>query len=181
MLQRKVGKLSGWLGYTLSWIKYQFDELNFGKEFYPRQDRRHDIFLVGVYQPSAKMKLSFTWVYSSGAPYQLARAQYAVRVDGPPDIYSSVSSQTAVDYGDKDSYRTDAYHRLNLGVQFIKKKKYGDRIWEVSAYNVYNKFNPFYYDRNTIPFASDPDKEETGLKKFSLFPIIPSVTYIRKF
>jgi hypothetical protein len=179
LLQRKVGKLAGWLGYTLSWIKYQFDDLNDGKEFYPRQDRRHDISLVGVYQPSAKIKFSLSWVYSSGAPIQLARAQYAVRADGP-DIIPSMP-KIAVDYGDKDAYRADAYHRLNLGVQFIKKKKYGERTWEVSVYNVYNKFNPFYYDAKTTPLASDPGREQIALRKLSIFPIVPSVNYIRKF
>ncbi|MGB4774350.1 MAG: TonB-dependent receptor, partial [Daejeonella sp.] len=83
LLQRKNGKLSGWLGYTLSWTKFKFNELNNGEEFYPQQDRRHNLSLVSIYQVSPKIKLSISWVYSSGAPLDVPLATYRVKTEGP--------------------------------------------------------------------------------------------------
>ena len=50
LVQRKLGKLTGWVGYTLSWTTQQFDELNNGNKFFARYDRRHDISVVGIYE-----------------------------------------------------------------------------------------------------------------------------------
>jgi hypothetical protein len=66
LLQKKSGKFSGWVGYTLSWSQLQFDDLNNGKKFFARYDRRHDISLVGIYKFSERFKLAATWVYGSG-------------------------------------------------------------------------------------------------------------------
>jgi hypothetical protein len=46
LFHKKAGKTSGWIGYTLSWTQLQFDEINFGKKFWARYDRRHDISLL---------------------------------------------------------------------------------------------------------------------------------------
>jgi len=75
----------------------------------------------------------------------------------------------------KNDFRMGAYHRLDVGIQFHKKKKWGERIWEISFYNIYNRKNPFFYYQNF-------DEYDVGkLKQVSLFPIIPSITYSFKF
>ncbi|MCY7356865.1 MAG: TonB-dependent receptor, partial [Rudanella sp.] len=66
LLQKKAGRFSGWAGYTLSWTQWQFPELNGGRKFFPRYDRRHDISLVGIYELSKRITLSGTWVYGTG-------------------------------------------------------------------------------------------------------------------
>jgi hypothetical protein len=53
-LQKKTGKLSGWIGYTLAWNNRQFSDLNQGKAFPYRYDRRHDISIVAIYELSKK-------------------------------------------------------------------------------------------------------------------------------
>ncbi len=177
LLQRKTGRLSGWIGYTLSWAKFQFADLNQGKEFYPKQDRRHDLSLVGIYEVSPKIKLSFSWVYSSGAPIILPVSNYDFQKHDPSAI--GISTQQIQEYSKKNDFRTEAYHRLDIAAQFIKKKKYGERTWEIGFYNTYNRINPFYYDRssNSGPnFGKQPQK----LSKFG-FPIIPSISYSYKF
>lgn len=187
LIQRKAGKLSGWLGYTLSWTKYQFDQINLGQEFSPTQDRRHDISLVGIYQPSPKVKLSLTWVYTSGAPTQVARAQYSIQqLDGrikPYLIDGKINVDTkgnAIDWGEKASYTAEAYHRLDLAAQFIKKKTRGERIWEISVYNAYNQSNPFYYFPKNVAEAGS-NVTDNRLYKTTIFTILPSITYVRKF
>lgn len=184
LLQRKVGKLSGWLGYTLSWTKYQFAELNLGQEFSPRQDRRHDFSLVSIYQPSPQTKLSMTWVYSSGSPMQVGRAQYAVsNISGPISPYSggSYTDNTVIDYGRKGSFMSESYHRLDVGAQFIKKKKVGERIWEIGVYNLYGRANPFFYSEETrstnYGYSSDRKLYRYSFLGFAM----PSISYTRKF
>ena len=84
----------------------------------------------------------------------------------------------ANDFGQKNGARMGAYHRLDLGIQFHKKKKWGERTWEISAYNVYNRKNPFFYYSTN---ETRNNKTYGVLKQVSLFPIIPSITYSFRF
>ena len=88
------------------------------------------------------------------------------------------------DLTEKNNFRMGPYHILDLGIQFHKVKKWGERIWEISVYNVYNRKNPFLYynDTKTVIDPHSMGPSEIGiLKQVSIFPIIPSVTYSFKF
>ncbi|MFT5818601.1 MAG: outer membrane receptor for ferrienterochelin and colicin, partial [Lentimonas sp.] len=76
LVQRKQGKLTGWVGYTLSWTTQQFDELNNGNKFFARYDRRHDISVVGIYELKENVTLSATWVYGTGNAITLPLSTY---------------------------------------------------------------------------------------------------------
>jgi hypothetical protein len=100
------------------------------------------------------------------------------------------SRGTYNDLSEKNNFRMAPYHRLDLGIQFHKMKKWGERTWEISIYNAYNRKNPFYYyttSKITQGWAYDGPRrykaswQEGILKQVSLFPIIPSVTYSFKF
>lgn len=171
MLQKKFGKFSGWAGYTLSWINWQFDELNYGKKFNPRYDRRHDISLVGIYEISKKITLSATWVYGTGNALTLPIGKYQARQDEDYSYYST-------DYGAKNGFRAEPYHRLDIGLQFHKQKKNYERTWEISIYNAYNRKNPFYYEMGERTNGSIQTKT---LRRVSLFPVVSSITYNFKF
>ncbi len=185
MLQRKVGKLTGWIGYTLSYTKQQFDELNFGKEFYARYDRRHDASIVAIYKISKKIILSGTWVYGTGNAINLQSATYKVSV---PEFLNTTNNPntenrqfTVNHYKERNSFRASAYHRLDLSIQFIKKMKKGhERAWVWSIYNVYNQKNPFFYQIKERQIQNSFQSEKY-LSKLSLFGIIPSVSYNFKF
>ena len=177
LLQRKVGRLSGWFGYTLSWTQLQFDELNFGKKYYARYDRRHDISLVGVYELKKRITLSGTWVYGTGNALTMPQGSYKTAEHIPQGYKDYNNSRTVTVYGDKNSFRMAPYHRLDLGIQFHKKKKWGERTWEISFYNAYSRQNPFFYYLDEGNFNSN----DTRLKQLSLFPIIPSFSYSFKF
>ena len=74
------------------------------------------------------------------------------------------------------------YHRLDLGLNFHKKKKWGERSWSVGAYNVYNRKNPFFIRIDSEPSVEgDRIVNKRVAKQISLFPIIPSVSYKFKF
>lgn len=187
----KEGKLTGWIGYTLSWTQMQFDSLNFGKKYYARYDRRHDISVVATYKLNNHITLSGTWVYGTGNAVTLPQSEYiSSQHYGYADQYNQFDyderthmfyyEQYVNDFGEKNNTRMNPYHRLDLGIQFSKEKKWGERIWEISIYNVYNRKNPFfYYSDSELDLVTR--KKYGLLKQVSLFPIIPSFTYSFKF
>jgi hypothetical protein len=187
LLQRKFGKFSGWLGYTLSWTQLQYDSLNFGEKYYARYDRRHDISVVGIYTPNARITLSGTWVYGTGNAITLPLATYEAPSNTPSyaDRRQYFGSSTVSSYGPKNDFRMAAYHRFDIGIQFHKKKSWGERTWEISVYNAYNRKNPFYYYLSEeYSDGSDGNgglKGEGKIKQISLFPLLPSVSYSFKF
>lgn len=185
LLQRKTGKLSGWIGYTLSWTKLRFDEINFGKYFWARYDRRHDASLVLIYNLQKNITLSGSWVYGTGNAITLPVGEFAGYEHNPNyelfmELYPyySVYYNTVTDYGEVNSFRMRAYHRLDFGIQFMKKKPKYERIWEISVYNAYSRKNPFFY---FIDHEYKDNGNISKLKQVSIFPIIPSISYNIKF
>lgn len=171
---------------------HQFEDLNQGKKFYPRQDSRHNIALVGKVKLSNKTTLSANWVYKSGNTLNVPQGFYygnfatgaeVIAVGAGDDRRNEILNEqiNRVPYfGSGSSYRTEAYHRLDIAIQLHKKKEKYERYWEFGLYNVYNRKNPFYY---YLTSTNDPVKngQRVELKKKSLFPIIPSISYNIKF
>jgi hypothetical protein len=175
LLQKKEGRLSGWIGYTLSWTQMQFDSVNFGRKFWARYDRRHDLSLVAIYKLNKHITLSGTWVYGTGNSITLPTSKYNVG----HQLNSNFNQLTEVkEFSTRNNFRMNAYHRLDFGIQFHKEKKWGERIWEISVSNVYNRQNPFFY---TFDSKLVNNVEYGFLKQVSLFPIIPSISYSFKF
>lgn len=175
LLQKKQGKFSGWLGYTLSWTQLQFDDVNFGKKYFARYDRRHDVSLVTMYELNKNLDVSATWVYGTGNAITLPVANYKAGIHNRGTNSNYYTYMQLRDYGEKNSSRMGAYHRLDIAMQFHKKVNLGERTISVSVYNVYNRQNPFFY------YISENSKGEKILKQISIFPIIPSVSYTLKF
>lgn len=185
LLHKKAGKTSGWIGYTLSWTQLQFDEINFGKKFWARYDRRHDLSLVIIHEFNEKITLSGTWVYGTGSAITLPTGTYPANTNNPFENFNSSAfpyyyTNTVSDYGEINSFRMKAYHRLDMAVQFHKKFKRYDRTWEIGFYNAYNRKNPFFYYTDES-YGSSDGTSYNKLKQVSIFPIIPSVTYNIKF
>ncbi|MEZ0540308.1 TonB-dependent receptor [Fibrella arboris] len=195
LLHKKEGRFSGWVGYTLSWTQWQFSELNGGRPFFPRYDRRHDISVVGMYDLSPRITLSATWVYGTGQALTVPNARYrsfglSNGIDYVKDASGAVTGVSPLvfnggtgvrDYGqDKNAFRAEPYHRLDVGVQFHRKRKTHESTWEFSAYNAYNRRNPFFYNIESKRQAvGQPDI--TVLYKYSVFPIVPAFSYSYKF
>ncbi|CCH56119.1 TonB-dependent receptor plug [Fibrisoma limi BUZ 3] len=191
LLQKKVGRFSGWAGYTLSWTQWQFAELNGGRPFYPRYDRRHDISLVGIYELSPRITLSATWVYGTGNALTVPVGRYnayqpAMLLPSYANIPNYIqpllqTRATVEDYGtEKNSFRAEAYHRMDFGIQFHKKKKRHERTWEFSFYNLYNRRNPFFYQLESVSQGQNKPPR-TALFRYSVFPIVPAFSYNFKF
>jgi len=187
LLEKNYGKLTGWIGYTLSWTERQFENLNFGKMFPAKYDRRHDVSVAATYKFSDRVDAGLVWVYGTGNAATLGVMEYPSENIMNPDYYYYYSYVT--DYPGRNNYRTPSYHRLDLGVNLHKQKKRGARTWSFSVYNAYCRLNPFFIYWDT-EYYEEPDPDSpTGvlyyskpvLKKISIFPIIPSISYSFKF
>lgn len=183
-LQKKVGRLTGWIGYTLSWTQMKFPELNGGKPFWARYDRRHDISIVGSYKIKKDINFAATWVYGTGNAVTIAQGYVPGnnhQMSAYPILWSPElqSYNNFIDYGTRNNFRMEAYHRLDVGLQFHKKRKKGIETWEISVYNAYNQANPFfYYGTNEV---NNKGEVYSRLKKVTLFPVIPSISWSFKF
>ncbi|MCU0360218.1 MAG: TonB-dependent receptor [Bacteroidia bacterium] len=176
-LQKKTGKFTGWIGYTLSWTWLKFDSLNFGNPFPARYDRRHDISVVVMYKFNDRVSLSGTWVYGTGNAITIPVSTYLVDHHVPgSNVNANPYPISVEDFGEKNGFRMTPYHRMDIGVQFTKKRARYERTWEFSIYNLYSRMNPYYYYTEY-----DSKQRKNKLMQVSLFPLIPSITWSFKF
>ncbi len=176
LAEKNLGKTTGWVGYTLSWSERQFDNISFGERFAYKYDRRHDISIVLLHKFSEKVDVGLTWVYGTGNAVTLATEKYL-----PLSEKGDGWNMGYVEHIEKrNAFRMPAYHRLDIGVNFNKKTKFGHRTWNISVYNAYNRKNPFFlYFSNDFEQGSGTSEEV--LKQISLFPILPSISYRFRF
>jgi hypothetical protein len=170
LLQKKKGKYTGWIGYTLSWTNRQFDAINFGKPYPYKYDRRHDISVVNIYKISNKADIAMTWVYGTGNAISLPLQSY--QLPSSPEFPFAGDVQY---YGSRNNYRMAAYHRLDLSVNRHKKKKWGRVTWSYGVYNAYARRNPYFLYFSNNAFG------RKQLKQVSLFAFVPSISYNFKF
>ena len=199
-LKKRTGKFTGWIGYTLSWTWRQFADINYGKAYLAKYDRRHDASLVLTYDYNKKWNFGLIYVYGTGNKGTLPNALFAYSAD------------VSYDYGLRNSYKFPDYHRLDLSAtytpdrdkQILKKrtrleKRYDRKgkdkatikfpktwnknyqgSWTLSIFNAYNRANPYL-----IYFDSEGDflkgTYTVKAKQVSLFPILPTLTWNFKF
>jgi outer membrane cobalamin receptor len=186
LINKTSGKTTGWIGYTLSQTTRQFSQISEGKEFPYKYDRRHDIGIAITHKPSEKFDFGIVWVYGTGTATTLAEEKYPSKnmLNSNSQFYESIGM---IEYFSKrNSYRMPAYHRLDIGFNFIKKIKWGSRTWSFGAYNAYNHQNPFFLffsdNKNEgLNFMGSSSGDQMYLKQISVFPIIPYVKYAIKF
>ncbi|MHC8949522.1 TonB-dependent receptor [Sphingobacterium hungaricum] len=165
--KKQRGRLTGWLSYTLAKSERQFDQINEGEWFNARQDRTHDISLVGIYDLSKKWTLGATFVYNTGNAVTFPSGKYVV--DGRTTYY----------YTERNGYRMPDYHRLDLSATYdrkLKNKKFSSS-WTFGVYNAYFRKNAYIIDFR----ESEDNPNVTEAYKVALFGIIPSVTWNFRF
>jgi hypothetical protein len=166
LAKKNHGRLTGWLGYTWSKTMRQFDQINDGKAFPARQDRRHDVSVVSIYDLSRRIKISAVWVFNTGNAVTFPSGKYMI--EGKPVSY----------YTQRNGYRMPDYHRLDLGLTWIRKQtaKF-ESSWSFSVYNAYGRENAYF-----ISFRQNKNNPgQTEAVQISLFKFIPSVSYKFKF
>ena len=192
LLQKKQGRTTGWIGYTLSWNWRQFDRINDGERYPFRYDRRHDLAVVVIHQLSDQLSLSGNWVYGTGNAISLPSAGY-LNIPGSREFGAGGYENGFIPFGTGGLYgnpllyengingfRMQHYHRLDIGMSYTYDMAWGTGTWNVSLYNAYSRLNPYayYFDSE---YNIDTQTSEIKLKKLALFPIIPSVSWSFRF
>ena len=185
-LQKKSGKHTGWFSYTWSKTDRKFACLNKGEAFPFNYDRRHDISIVYNYNFKKNIQFSAVWQYGTGYPFTMEVSKY-LAISNPSPWFNAPADEFqnpfvydfAYNYSAINALRMHDFHRLDIGVNFIKQKKKGTRTWNLSIVNVYNRQNPYFYYIGSDEIS--PDNYKTVVKQLTLFPFFPSFSYSRNF
>lgn len=160
LLARKVrGKFTGWVGFTWQKSTRRFTNINNGNPFPFDYDRTFEWDCYGQYSFSNKTSIGITWTYATGIPANI-----------PEWRYSDIENNFVFIYNGYNGSRQKDYHRLDISLHI--KGKRGD--WNFSILNVFNRRNTYYYE--VLINNNQPE-----LKEFSLYTIIPSLSYTFKF
>jgi hypothetical protein len=178
-IKKRMGDFSGWVGYTWAKTMRIFEEVNNGKAYPTRWDRRHDLNVVLMYTISPRVDLGFVFVYATGNAITL-----------PVSRYFFEGNLVEV-YGERNSFRMAPYHRADFSLnikgkltrsrfdaalnQVVEEPRKFKSSWNFSVYNLYNRMNPYF-----IYFATEASSSggfQIQAKQVSLFPILPSITW----
>lgn len=196
MLMRQVGRTTGWVGYTLSKSERRFPDraINDGQWFPHKYDRRHKLNIVVAHKVNRRMDVSASWEFYTGGVISLGYE----RMDTMPPALNPYNDTPVSDlHGNsidpirwrrsvgyiphRNNYRLPATHRLNVSLNYNRFHKSGARsIWNFSIFNVYNAMNPsFVIPRDLV--TQDDSVRPNRITKFTILPIIPSISYTYKF
>lgn len=170
-IKKRTGKFNGWIGYTLAKTVRQFDEVNEGREYPTKYDRRHDVAITMTYELNDNWSFGAVFVYATGNAITLPISRYIIE------------GRIISEYGDRNDFRMASYHRADVSATYNfpnpKKKRWQSSL-NFSVFNLYNRYNPYF-----IYFDTETDlqnyKITTTAKQVSLFSVLPSVTYNFKF
>ncbi|HTN07308.1 TonB-dependent receptor [Agriterribacter sp.] len=178
LVEKKKGKLTGWIGYTLSKTERTFAQLNNGKAFPYRYDRTHDISVVANYSLNDRWNLSSVFVFGTGNALTMptGRVNYNIGFNATQRTASYTSMNQ---YEEINNYRLPAYHRVDICATYTpvpKKKKRFSSSWNFNVYNIYNRQNPYF-------IYMDINQKEKSLqgKMVYLFPVTPAIGWNFKF
>ena len=157
-------KINGWVSYTYSRTFRQINEINDNNPYPAPYDKPNNISIVLNYVISKRFTVSANWVYATGAPVTF------------PTGRAEIGGKIVPIYSDRNQYRYQDYHRLDLSLSFFSKMKPGRKFnWDLnfSVYNAYNRHNTW-----SINFTQDNiNPDVTYAEKVYLFGIIPSITF----
>ncbi len=165
-VKKRLGRLTGWVGYTLSKTEKQFSEINQGKWYSARQDRTHDLSVVAMFDLNKRISFSATCVYYTGDPVTMPSGSYVINGNIVPY------------YTERNGYRMPDYFRLDAGMTLKSRNKHKLKsFWNFSVYNLTARDNAY-----SIYFQENPDKPGTmQAVELYLFSIVPSITWNFKF
>ena len=145
--QRRTGALTGWVGYALGWTRRTFPELNAGRPFPPKHDRRHDLSFVASYKVGA-WRLGANLAYATGQAFTPPSASPAQR----------------------NSARLLPYHRLDVSASRSFELWRADSELYVQIFNVYSRRNEWFVQLDSVEPEVDP-------QKIKQLPIIPTLGF----
>ncbi|MEA3480149.1 MAG: TonB-dependent receptor [Bacteroidota bacterium] len=170
-LKMAKGKISGWVGYTYSRAWRKIPEINNGDKYPSPYDRPHDLSIVLTYDISRRVSASANWVYQTGVPVTM------------PTGRAIIGGNIVPIYSDRNGFRYDDYHRLDVSLTLRGKDKPRrfKHEWVFSVYNAYNRHNTWAINFEQEVSNSNQPTYEVYATRTYLYSIIPSVTFNFKF
>lgn len=166
LAEKRSGRLSGWIGYTLAKTQYKINGVNQNRYYSPHYDIRHNLSLTGSYEVTKTWTLSTTFKLASGGFVTI------------PDQIFQFDECMFFDYSCRNNYKLPMYHRLDLSAIYQKPKtdtrKY-DSQWVFSLYNVYGKKNVYSL------YLTQKEMREVDAYKMYLYTIVPTISYRIRF
>ena len=170
-MKKNKGRLTGWLGYTLSWNDRRFQNINENQWFPAKYDRRHDFELTANYKISDRWQFASNFVYNTG----FAITAPVALIDPFQPIFTTRNNRRAPDY-----------LRLDVGFTLNKKSSKGNDVqWNFSLYNAFGRRNPFFveykseyfgeFNPNTFEFVNEGAKG--SVRQGTAFSLLPSFSY----
>ncbi len=166
LFRKNAGRFTGWVGYTLSKTERKINGINSNNWYDAKNDRTHDLTMVGIYNLSQRWTLSGTFLYTTGNAVTFPTGKYVL------------NDMVIYQYERRNADRMPATHRLDISATYERpsKGKY-QSSWSFGLYNVYGRKNPY-----SIDFKENKNNpQKIDAVQTSLFQWIPSVTYNFKF
>ena len=135
-LQKNIGDLTGWTGYTYSEVIYDFPTVS-DTTYFADQDTTHEFKTVLMYQWN-DWDLASTFIYATGKPFTEV---LGVKDDTFPPAY---------EVGIKNDERYDAYHRLDLSATYNFERRGLIGQVGLSVFNLYDRKNQWYTEYDII-------------------------------
>ena len=165
--EKRRGRLTGWLGYTLGWTRRKFAEIDEGRSFPPKYDRRHDVSLTARYG-AGRWTWTASFVYGTGQAYTPAGARYTLR---DPASGRPVDRLLAAR---RNSARLLPYHRLDAGVRRQVRLFGAEAEFYLQIFNLYNRRNEWFIQYD----PGDPENEPTVVP---MLPVLPTFGFDFRF
>jgi len=187
-VSKEIGRVTGSVSYGLMWNWRKFPELNNGGKFPAKFDNRNKININATYRLNDHIEFNAGWTYMTGNRLTLSLYNYYEPGNNFPDAPSTGIANSGFDweqasgldyYHSRNNVRLPAYHRLDIGMSIFKKLKNGARtIWNFSIYNAYCRMNTMTIKKDNFVGGGDPNR---SFQKFSLIPVVPSVSWTYEF
>lgn len=168
-LKKVEGRLTGWVGYTLSKSNRNFTQINDGIAFPFKYDRRHDLSVVSNYNLNSRWNVSAAFTFATGNSFTMPVSRY------------TIGGNIVNEYGPFNGSRMPAYHRLDLAASYkIRSNSRVKSELSFSIYNLYNRLNPMY---TYFMAEGDLDKLRVSIqpKSVALLPMLPAINYTLSF
>jgi hypothetical protein len=160
LVQKKYGKLTGWIGYTLGESRYRFPI--YGSGYYPaNQDVTNEFKFVATWKPIRDFTFTASWIYATGKPYTEPIGAYTLTVPNGGNV-----SFIVVDA--KNNARYPDYHRMDLLARYdISAIKSFKCSLNFSLFNVYDNVNVWYREYG---YDTQSGVTETNINLLGLTP-----------
>lgn len=173
-IEKRIGKLTGHIAYSLAWADRTFSEKNGGKTYPARFDQRHSINVSASWRASGKVTLNASWTGHSGNRFTLLPQSWETPSFG--GTVNSVQDEAPL-RAPLNNYRLPFYHRLDLSCDVRNSRGY----WSFGLYNAYCHLNTVAITRGHKNGETWLSPDLPSFRKVSLFPLIPSISYTWEF